>query len=78
MTETQGDDPLRSSKDDWQLSPPNSPHKHSDSLHDNGCKSLHNIREAVKTSEKSVSCQELPALDYKGIEVSIYICIKYT
>lgn len=57
------------SKDDFQLVSGTSPTRTASSIHDNGCKSLHNIKAAVKACEDATSRQRLPPLDYNGTKI---------
>ncbi|CAC5359325.1 Serine/threonine-protein kinase nekl-2,Probable serine/threonine-protein kinase nek3,Serine/threonine-protein kinase Nek1,Serine/threonine-protein kinase Nek6,Serine/threonine-protein kinase Nek7,Serine/threonine-protein kinase Nek8,Serine/threonine-protein kinase Nek11,Serine/threonine-protein kinase Nek3,Serine/threonine-protein kinase Nek4,Serine/threonine-protein kinase Nek9,Serine/threonine-protein kinase Nek5 [Mytilus coruscus] len=57
------------SKDDSQLVCGTSPTRTASSIHDNGCKSLHNIKAAVKVCEDITSQERLPPLDYNGTKI---------
>ncbi|XP_071139970.1 uncharacterized protein [Mytilus edulis] len=57
------------SKDDFQLASGNSPTRTASSIHDNGCKSLHNIKAAVNACEDTIYRERLPPLDYNGTKI---------
>lgn len=57
------------SKDDFQLASGNSPTRTASSIHDNGCKSLHNIKAAVNACEDTIYRERLPPLYYNGTKI---------
>jgi hypothetical protein len=63
---TKSEEGCNSSKDDFVLTTNTSSRHQTGAVHNNGCKSLHNIQEAVRASEKSSG--PLSTLDYTGSE----------